>query len=142
MTSIAAPARAAPRSWIDWAGCLTYVAFAAWMMSGIGALGVLFILPVLFVAATGTDVTDRRQLEDSLQEARETAAQQLADALTAASWRRLRRLVLSPAIVLRSQARKAGRDSWRRRVFREIIRRTGKPIVYSDSRARVPSQKV
>ena len=89
-------------------------------------------------AATGATAAVQSALDLAAKLFDETAAQQLADALTATSWRRLRRLVLSPAIVLRSQARKAGCDSWRRRVFREIIRRTGKPVMYADSRARVP----
>ena len=57
------------------------------------------------------------------------AARKLADELSPAPWRRLRRRLVSPDVVLRAQARSAGYDSWRRRVYREIVRRAGKKTI-------------
>ena len=57
----------------------------------------------------------------------EPSARLLADAFRAVPWRRLRTRLVSPPVVLRAQTRNGGRDSWRRRALREIIRRTGKP---------------
>ncbi len=59
----------------------------------------------------------------------ESDALEIANVLSPAPWRRLRRALLSPAVVIRAQARGAGLDSWRRRGVREIIRRVGKPIL-------------
>ena len=59
-------------------------------------------------------------------------ARELADALSPAPWRRLRRRLVSPVIVLRAQGRNAGRDSWRRRGYRELIRRAGKTTIVSN----------
>lgn len=59
----------------------------------------------------------------------EPLARKIADALGTASWRGLRRRLLSPAVALRAQARHAYWDSWRRRAFREIIRRTGRAMI-------------
>ena len=51
----------------------------------------------------------------------EQRAADLADLLAPCSWRRLRARLLTPMIVLRSQASNAGRDSWRRRMIRKIV---------------------
>ena len=48
-------------------------------------------------------------------------AADLANRLAPSSWRRLRAKLLTPTIVLRSQARDAGRDSWRRKIIRKIV---------------------
>ena len=55
----------------------------------------------------------------------EPAARILADALGSPPWRGVRSRLLSPAIIARSQARTGWLDSWRRRSFREAIRRSG-----------------
>jgi len=89
-------------------------------------------------AATGATLAVEAALDLAAKVFDETAARQLADSLSNSSWRRLQSLLLSPAIVLRSQARDAVRDSWRRRAFREVIRRTGKPTVWSDQES-IPS---
>lgn len=57
----------------------------------------------------------------------EPAARRLADEFRAVPWRRLRRRLVSPSVVLRSQSRNGNRDSWRRRALREIIRKIGRP---------------
>ena len=63
----------------------------------------------------------------------ESEAREIANSLSPAPWRRLRRTLLSPAVVIRAQARSAGLDSWRRRAVREIIRSVGKPIPRKNS---------
>ena len=55
----------------------------------------------------------------------EPLARELADALSPAPWRGLRRKLVTPGTVIHAQERDAGRASWRRRALREIIRRTG-----------------
>lgn len=57
----------------------------------------------------------------------EPSARRIADAFRAVPCRALRRRLLSPSVVLRAQDRNGGRDSWRRRALREIIRRIGRP---------------
>jgi hypothetical protein len=52
----------------------------------------------------------------------EPQASRLANLLKPSRWRRLRAGLLSPAVVLRSQAINAGRDSWRRRSVRKLVR--------------------
>lgn len=64
----------------------------------------------------------------------EPLARELADTLSSASWRRLRRGLVSRRVVLRAQAYGAGRDSWRRRALREIIRRGGKATIRHTAR--------
>lgn len=56
----------------------------------------------------------------------EPAAAELAAALPPVPWRRLRRHLLTPQVVLRAQARGTGVDSWRRRALRELVRRIGR----------------
>ena len=60
------------------------------------------------------------------------AACELANELSPAPWRRLRQCLVSPHVVLRAQSHNAGYDSWRRRVYREIIRRAGKKTIVHD----------
>ena len=48
MTSIAARPHSHPRHWSDWIGFVAYLAFAAWLLTGMGALGFLVVLPVSF----------------------------------------------------------------------------------------------
>jgi hypothetical protein len=57
----------------------------------------------------------------------EPAARDIADTLSPVPWRRLRRSLVSPSIVLRAQSRTATWDSWRRRALRDVIRRMGSP---------------
>jgi hypothetical protein len=80
-------------------------------------------------AATGATLAVEVALDLAARLFDETAARHLADAFSTRWWHKLQHLLVSPAIVLRSQARNAARDSWRRRAFREVIRRTGKPTV-------------
>ena len=72
-------------------------------------------------------------LDIAAQLFQESEAREIADSLSPAPWRRLRRGLLSPAVVIRAQARSAGLDSWRRRAVREIIRSVGKPIPRKNS---------
>jgi hypothetical protein len=52
----------------------------------------------------------------------EKRAVELADQVKPARWRGLRRALLTPPVVLRSQAKGAVWDSWRRRAIRKIVR--------------------
>jgi hypothetical protein len=56
----------------------------------------------------------------------EPVARSLADQLASTRWRVAWRLLLTPRTVLRAQSISGGRDSWRRRTVREIIKRTGR----------------
>jgi hypothetical protein len=94
-----------------------------------GAAGPIDRARLAYVAATtGATFAVQSALDLAAKIFRETAAQHLAEALEPTSWRGLQGLLISPTIVLRSQARKGARDSWRCRAFREIISRTGKPV--------------
>ena len=77
--------------------------------------------------ATGSTVALQSALDLTARLFNEASARDLADALSPAPWRRMRRSLVSPAVVLRAQTRIGGRDSWRRRALREIIRRSGAP---------------
>lgn len=75
--------------------------------------------------ACGASVALHSALDLVAQLFAEPAAAELSAAITPAPWRRLRRRLLTPAVVLRAQASDAGRDSWRRQALREIVGRTG-----------------
>jgi hypothetical protein len=76
---------------------------------------------------TGASAAVQTALDLTAELFDEQPARRLADAFRAVPWRSLRRRLVSPSVVLRAQNRNGGRDSWRRRALREIIRRTGKP---------------
>jgi hypothetical protein len=77
-------------------------------------------------AASGATFAVQSALDLAAKIFHEPAARELADALSTRLWRKLHGLLISPAMVFRSQARNAGRDSWRRQTFRDFIRRRGK----------------
>jgi hypothetical protein len=52
----------------------------------------------------------------------EKPAMELADQVRPTRWRGLRNALLTPQVVLRSQAKGAGLDSWRRRAIRKVVR--------------------
>ena len=83
--------------------------------------------------ATGSTVAVQAALDLVAELFNEPLARELADTLSPAPWRRLRRILVSPGVVLRAQASPASRDSWRRRALREIIRRTGKATIQPDA---------
>lgn len=76
-------------------------------------------------AATGASFAVQAALDIAAKLFVEKTARQLADTLSTRLWRSVHQVLISPAMVLRSQARDAGRDSWRRQTFRDIIRRRG-----------------
>ena len=73
--------------------------------------------------ATGSTAAVQTALDLAAELFGEPSARELADLLSPAPWRALRRKLVSPGVVLRAQARRRGRDSWRRQALREIIRR-------------------
>jgi hypothetical protein len=75
----------------------------------------------------GASVAVQTALDLAAELFNEPEARRLADEFRAVPWRRLRRRLVSPSVVLRSQSRNGRRDSWRRRVLREIIRKIGRP---------------
>ena len=77
-------------------------------------------------AATGATFAVQSALDLAARIFCEPAALELASALPTKLWRKIHGLLISPAMVLRSQARNAGRNSWRRQTFRDFIRRRGK----------------
>jgi hypothetical protein len=79
--------------------------------------------------ASGSIVAVQAALDLVAELFAEPSACELANALAPAPWRRLRRGLVSPGVVLRAQARAGSRDSWRRRALREIIRRSGKATI-------------
>jgi len=84
--------------------------------------------------ATGSIVAVQAALDLAAELFHDSSTRELADTLIPAPWRRLRRKLISPRIVLRAQTRLASRDSWRRRAFRETIRRIGKGTIQPISR--------
>jgi hypothetical protein len=76
---------------------------------------------------TGSSAAVQTALDLAAELFNEPSARQLADAFRDVPWRRLRRCLVSPPAVLRSQSRNGSRDSWRRRALREMIRKIGKP---------------
>jgi hypothetical protein len=78
-------------------------------------------------ASVGATAAVQTALDVSARLFNEPGARELANALAPAPWRKLRSTLLSPAVALRAQADRAGRDSWRRRAVREIFRRVGRP---------------
>lgn len=76
--------------------------------------------------ATGSAAALHAALDLTARLFNEPAAAELAGAFDV-RWGSVRRRLVSPAVVLRSQSRAARRDSWRRRVLREMIWRIGLP---------------
>ncbi len=84
--------------------------------------------PIVRVAGdTGSSAAIQTALDLTAELFNEPLARAFADAFRAAPWRRLRRWLVSPSVVLKSQSRHGGRGSWRRRALREIIRKIGRP---------------
>lgn len=79
--------------------------------------------------ATGSTAALQTALDLTADLFNEPAARELAGSLSPTPWRRLRRNLVSPTVTLRAQSRFAGRDSWRRRALREVIRRIGKATI-------------
>jgi hypothetical protein len=79
--------------------------------------------------ATGSTAAVQTALDLAGELFADRSAGELASALPPARWRRARRELISPRVVLRAQARSASHDSWRRRALREIIRRAGKATI-------------
>lgn len=77
-------------------------------------------------AATGTTVALQAALDLAARLFHDGDARAAADQLRPARWRRLRRALLAPAVVLNAQSAAAGRNSWRRRALREIILHSGR----------------
>jgi hypothetical protein len=95
-----------------------------------GMAGPIDIDRLVRVAAdTGAGAAIQTALDLAAKLFSESSARQLADALRAVPWRRVRRRLVSPSVVLRAQGRNGGRDSWRRRALREMIRKIGRPRV-------------
>ena len=93
-----------------------------------GTAGAVDVSRLVRVAsATGSAVALHTALDLTARLFGEPSARELAGAFAPLPWRRLRRRLVSPAVVLRSQTRTARRDSWRRRALREMIRRIGPP---------------
>ena len=93
-----------------------------------GATGQVDVNRLVRVAGdTGSSAAIQTALDLTAELFNEPSARALADEFRAAPWRRLRRWLVSPSIVLRSQSRNGSRDSWRRRALREFIRRIGTP---------------
>jgi hypothetical protein len=94
-----------------------------------GAAGPVDIDRLIDVAThTGSSAAVQTALDLTADLFNEPCAAQLADAFRTTPWRRFRRRLVSPSVVLRAQSRNGGRDSWRRRALREAIRKIGKPI--------------
>jgi hypothetical protein len=93
-----------------------------------GAAGDIDVNRLIRVADdTGSGVAIQTALDLVAELFNEPSARRLADEFRAVPWRRLRRWLVPPSVVLRSQSRHGGRDSWRRRALRETIRKIGKP---------------
>lgn len=93
-----------------------------------GAAGPIDVDRLVRVADdTGASAAIQTALDLAAELFNETAARQLADAFRCIPWRGLRRRLVSPSVVLRAQCRTGGRDSWRRRALREIMRKIGRP---------------
>jgi hypothetical protein len=93
-----------------------------------GAAGQIDVDRLVRVARdTGSSAAIQTALDLAAALFNEPSARGLADAFRAAPWRRLRRWLVSPSVVMRSQSRNGSRDSWRRRALREIVRRIGTP---------------
>ena len=84
-------------------------------------------------AATGATFAVQSALDLAARLFNEPAARELADTLSTRLWRKVHGLLISPAMVLRAQARDAGRDLWRRQTFRDIIRRRGKATMLREA---------
>jgi hypothetical protein len=93
-----------------------------------GAAGPIDVDRLARVAAgTGSSAAIQTALDLTAELFDEPSARRLADAFRAVPWRLLRRRLVSPSVVLRAQDRNGGRDSWRRRALREMIRKIGRP---------------
>lgn len=93
-----------------------------------GAAGPIDVRRLMTAAeATGSRVAIQTALDLAADLFGEPSARSLADEFDPVPWRRVRRRLVSPQVVLRSQSRKGGRDLWRRRALREMIRVIGKP---------------
>jgi len=93
-----------------------------------GAAGSIDVNRLVRVAGdTGSSAAIQTALDLTAELFNEPLARAFADAFRAAPWRGLRRWLVSPSVVLKSQSRHGGRGSWRRRALREIIRKIGRP---------------
>ncbi|MCC6888154.1 MAG: nucleotidyltransferase family protein [Hyphomicrobiales bacterium] len=87
----------------------------------------------IVAAATGATAALQSALDLAARMFDEPAAAALADAMPQGPWRRLRRRLVTPPVVLRAQGRGAGMDSWRRRALRDMIRRSGRSTILREN---------